>query len=149
MSNYVFIIAFFQEILQCIHDENQLEESSNLLHQGNPSSWTSCLSLFFATCDSCKVMQDRFFKMALVRPIKTWISIRLWDSHTSHIAALLLWSITSVHQQLCLSGHRVLGDISCDWSTPHVGPSLGDLLPEQSHAKDQPSDFCIFLDNFE
>lgn len=90
-------------------------------------------------------ISKKFSSSLLVHPNKS-LSY-LWDSCTPHIASLLLWSTTSVHQQLCLSGHRVLGDIGCDWSTPHVGPSLGDLLPEPSHAKDQSSDFCLFMDN--
>lgn len=84
--------------------------------------------------------------MHLLPQIKCRVSHSLCDSHTSHSAVLSLWCITSVHRQLCLSGHRVRGDISCDWSAPHVAPAGEIYYPSRLMAKTSQRIFCIFQD---
>lgn len=121
--------------------------------------------IFTTLCDCCSVTQCSFCKsicwhsssnhlfkcsehsvLLIGHQIRELDICLCTDSQTTPSAALLLWSLTLIHQQLRLSGHRVLGDISCDWSTPHVDLNSRDLLPEQSRAKDQPLRFLYFPD---
>lgn len=86
----------------------------------------------------CRVFEINLLAF-ISRPLSVafrFIQLKVWippcpcvytGSHTLHGPALPLWSITLIHQQLCLSAHRVLGDISCDWSTPHVDPKIPEI----------------------
>lgn len=91
-------------------------------------TFTGNISCLLSAVFFCPFWHIRFIKCVRVSAYKLVL--------TQHSAVLPVWSITWIQQQLCLSGHRVLGDISCDWSTPHVDLKLGNLLPDQRSGLD-------------